>query len=289
MDSNALLEQYQNYFGNILFPNTPGRRAVEQNPANWMYSYDGFTWKQVPMDIGKIDYNHALYRPKPTNYEIGVTASVKQHPEKYEYSHDNGHTWSSLCVDDNPSGHTWIYHGSHDTTWFRPYTKPYTSDNTSQQLIINNTEANQKDNLKDIAGSWRLIMLLMIICLALTKERIFQLCYIATILFTFSMMIRYLWKAQSFQNRIYPSLKQITEDMFQIRIMECPAETILLKPVLPNELRHAPSPKLKLKYYDGNDCLHNGAILLTPDSITVYDEMMTPLPAIPESERRFSL
>lgn len=64
MKTEELLKQYQKYFGEIVFPDSDirVRREIWANPAGWMYSYDGIAWEQAPMDIGKIDYTHALYR-----------------------------------------------------------------------------------------------------------------------------------------------------------------------------------------------------------------------------------
>ena len=119
------LEKYKAVFGDILFPAKPGteefakRRDIQKNPAGkWIYSFDGIKWKTVPQDTGKIDFRNAMLRRIPEGAVVGVTNDVKAHPDQYEYSTDNGYTWRDLC-DDVPSGHVWIYHGSHDTTWFR--------------------------------------------------------------------------------------------------------------------------------------------------------------------------
>ena len=119
------LENYRKYFGDILFPDElVARREVGKNPANWMYSFDGRAWEPVPMDIGKIDYFNALFRPKPEGCILGITEDIKKNPELYQYSHDNGNTWEDLWCDNYPS-HNWIYHGTHSTTWFRrAYHKP---------------------------------------------------------------------------------------------------------------------------------------------------------------------
>lgn len=114
------LNLYKHYFGEIIFPeDTVARHNAYSQPADWMYSFNGLSWRQLPMDTGKIELNKAMLRRKPTNCIIGVTNDVKQHPNQYEYSQNNGESWNDLCPCDNPSGHTWIYHGKHDTTWFR--------------------------------------------------------------------------------------------------------------------------------------------------------------------------
>lgn len=117
------LEQYKSVFGDILFPAKPGtqafmqRREIQENPAGeWMYSYDGLKWKTVPQDTGKIDFLRAMLRRIPDGVVVGVTADVKSSPNQYEYSTDNGNTWRDLCSDD-----VWIFHGSHDTIWFRKF------------------------------------------------------------------------------------------------------------------------------------------------------------------------
>lgn len=86
-----------------------------------MYSFDGLKWKTVPQDTGKIDFQHAMLRKIPEGVSVGVTADVKAFPNKYEYSTDNGYTWHDLCRDDMLSGHVWIFHGNHDTTWLRKF------------------------------------------------------------------------------------------------------------------------------------------------------------------------
>lgn len=122
------LEQYKSVFGDILFPAKPRtqafmrRREIQENPAGkWMYSFDGLKWKTVPQDTGKIDFLHTMLRRIPEGVSVGVTADVKVSPEQYEYSTDNGHTWRDLCPDDVPSGQVWIFHGNHDTIWFRKF------------------------------------------------------------------------------------------------------------------------------------------------------------------------
>lgn len=119
------LENYRKYFGDILFPDElKARLEVHRHPNNWMYSFDGRAWEQVPMDIGKIDYVRCLFRPKPEGCIIGVTEDIKRNPELYQYSHDNGNTWHDVRPDNYPSC-DWIYHGNHNATWFRKvYSKP---------------------------------------------------------------------------------------------------------------------------------------------------------------------
>lgn len=118
------LEKYEELYGDIIFPQKPeglqsyGRAEVYANPAGWMYSYDGIHWERAPMDIGKIAYNKAFFRRIPKGVTVGVSTDVQKHPELYQYSSDNGYSWHNLRVDDNPSGHTWIYHGNHANIWF---------------------------------------------------------------------------------------------------------------------------------------------------------------------------
>lgn len=117
------LERYEQLYGDILFPAEVGtaewreRCHIKENPAGkWMYSYDGVRWKTVPMDTGKIAFSTALLRKIPNGVIVGVNNDVKNHPEQFSYSNDNGHTWHILCGE---YSHTWIYHGQHDTTWFK--------------------------------------------------------------------------------------------------------------------------------------------------------------------------
>ena len=99
------LENYRKYFGDILFPDElVARREVGKNPANWMYSFDGRAWEQDPMDIGKIDYSNALFRPKPEGCILGITEDIKKNPELYQYSHDNGNTWEDLLSEQTSGG-----------------------------------------------------------------------------------------------------------------------------------------------------------------------------------------
>jgi hypothetical protein len=118
------LEKYKELYGDIIFPQNPeglqsyGRAEVYANPAGWMYSYDGIHWERAPMDIGKIAYKKAFFRRIPKSVTVGVSTDVQKHPELYQYSSDNGYSWHNLRVDDNPSGHTWIYHGDHANIWF---------------------------------------------------------------------------------------------------------------------------------------------------------------------------
>lgn len=124
MNNDERLALYELLYGHILFPGAaPGsdewhtRREVQANPAGqYMYSYDGLTWKEVPMDTGKISFADALLREIPPGVILGVKAAVQREPSLYEYSRDNGHTWTRL---DQEANHTWIYHGKHETTWFR--------------------------------------------------------------------------------------------------------------------------------------------------------------------------
>lgn len=123
------LEQYQAVYGDIIFPDQSGegqskvRRDIYANPAGWMYSYDGLTWKPVPMDIGKIDYPKAMFRKMPSGISLGTTDDILKNPQMYCYSTDNGNTWKPLREDDNPSSHVWIYHANHDWIWFKRYPK----------------------------------------------------------------------------------------------------------------------------------------------------------------------
>lgn len=119
------LEQYARYFGDIVFPDILGespsekRREIYANPAGWMYSLDGITWKRAPMDIGKIDYPNALFRRIPDGIIVGITADIKKNPDKYQYSNDNGFSWQPVYREDDTSSHHWIFHGRHDRIWFK--------------------------------------------------------------------------------------------------------------------------------------------------------------------------
>ena len=72
------LEKYKAVFGDILFPAEPGtaefeqRREIQENPAGrWMYSDDGFYWKLVPQDTGKIDFSRVMLRKLPDSVFVG--------------------------------------------------------------------------------------------------------------------------------------------------------------------------------------------------------------------------
>ena len=64
MTAEELLRKYQKVYGEIVFPDDDINvlREIWRNPAGWVYSYDGIQWEAAPMDIGKIDYTHALFR-----------------------------------------------------------------------------------------------------------------------------------------------------------------------------------------------------------------------------------
>ena len=64
MTAEELLRKYQKVYGEIVFPDDDINvlREIWRNPAGWMYSFDGIQWEAAPMDIGKIDYTHALFR-----------------------------------------------------------------------------------------------------------------------------------------------------------------------------------------------------------------------------------
>lgn len=120
----AGIQNYTAVFGDIVFPDKSGngqstaRREIYANPAGWMFSFDGVKWEAAPMDIGKIDYPRALFRRIPEGVSIGVTEDVKMNPQNYLFS-TNGSTWNPLCKPDSSTWHTWIYHGRHNTTWFK--------------------------------------------------------------------------------------------------------------------------------------------------------------------------
>lgn len=124
-DSDTDLEQYQKHFGNIVFPDPPGegqseiRRDIYRNPVGWMYSMDGIRWKKAPVDIGKIDYVNAMFRETPKGVIVGVEKAVRENPENFDFSTDNGHTWRKLYKADFPTGHHWIFHGDHSWVWFK--------------------------------------------------------------------------------------------------------------------------------------------------------------------------
>ena len=128
MTEKEQLLHYMNLYGNIVFPEKEGgqsetRQEIYSNPAAWMYSMDGIRWRSVPMDIGKINYAKAYFRRIPKGISIGVSNDVKTNPGLYFYSDDNGHSWHKLTVEGFPSGHVWIYHGDHSSTWFRKNTE----------------------------------------------------------------------------------------------------------------------------------------------------------------------
>lgn len=67
MTAEELLRKYQNVYGEIVFRDDDINvlREIWRNPAGWMYSFHGIHREDAPMDIGKIDYPHALLRKGP--------------------------------------------------------------------------------------------------------------------------------------------------------------------------------------------------------------------------------
>lgn len=120
-----LLQKYQKVFGEIIFPDDPGkgqsdvRRKVYANPAGWMYSYDGLRWRTAPMDIGKIAYENAMFRRIPEGIIVGVNDDVKKAPKDFLFSTNNGLSWTPLQEEGRPSSSVWVFHGRHDWVWFR--------------------------------------------------------------------------------------------------------------------------------------------------------------------------
>lgn len=120
-----LLQKYQKVFGEIIFPDDPGkgqsdvRRKVYANPAGWMYSYDGLRWRTAPMDIGKIAYENAMFRRIPEGIIVGVNDDVKKAPKDFLFSTNNGISWTPLQEEGRPSSSVWVFHGRHDWVWFR--------------------------------------------------------------------------------------------------------------------------------------------------------------------------
>ena len=120
-----LLQKYQKVFGEIIFPDDPGkgqsdvRRKVYANPAGWMYSYDGLRWRTAPMDIGKIAYENAMFRRIPEGIIVGVNDDVKKAPKDFLFSTNNGINWTPLQEEGRPSSSVWVFHGRHDWVWFR--------------------------------------------------------------------------------------------------------------------------------------------------------------------------
>ena len=49
MTAEELLRKYQKVYGEIVFPDDDIRVRVEiwDNPAGWMYSYDGIQWEEA--------------------------------------------------------------------------------------------------------------------------------------------------------------------------------------------------------------------------------------------------
>lgn len=121
----ADLEKYRKCYGNIVFPDSPEegqsevRRDIYANPAGWMYSMDGLHWEEAPMDIGKIDYRNAMFRRIPTGVIVGASKAVRDNPQEYNFSTNNGYTWHPLCSDKSDTYHHWIYHGAHKSVWFQ--------------------------------------------------------------------------------------------------------------------------------------------------------------------------
>ena len=114
------LEKYKAVFGDILFPAEPGtaefeqRREIQENPAGrWMYSDDGFYWKLVPQDTGKIDFSRVMLRKLPDSVFVGVNQDVCMNPEDYLYSFNFGMSWDDLY------GCDWIYHSAGRKAWFK--------------------------------------------------------------------------------------------------------------------------------------------------------------------------
>ena len=120
-----LLQKYQKVFGEIIFPDDPGkgqsdvRRKVYANPAGWMYSYDGLRWRTAPMDIVKIAYENAMFRRIPEGIIVGVNDDVKKAPKDFLFSTNNGINWTPLQEEGRPSSSVWVFHGRHDWVWFR--------------------------------------------------------------------------------------------------------------------------------------------------------------------------
>ena len=119
------LSQYETVYGKIIFPcddilldtdEAKARKYVYANPAEYLYSFDGIHWMNAPMDIGKIRYWDALFMKRPAGVTVGVSHTMKINPAAFEYSVDNGFSWNQLS---NSKESDWIYHGEHDTTWFR--------------------------------------------------------------------------------------------------------------------------------------------------------------------------
>lgn len=117
MNDIERLSAFKNMFGDIIFVGeTEQRRKVYEKPWLYMFCDDGIHWEQVPMDIGKINYQTCLYRLIPEGISIGVSQEVKDNPENYLYSNDNGFSWYSVDKYNNCS---WIYHGNHKNLWFK--------------------------------------------------------------------------------------------------------------------------------------------------------------------------
>lgn len=120
MNTEDRLARYEALYGHILFPAEPGtddwriRREIAVNPAGrWAYSFDGRVWSLLPMDTGKLDFPRALLLRLPDRVHIGMTQAVRNNPDQYAYSIDQGHSWNDL----DRSMH-WIYHGSFPHMWF---------------------------------------------------------------------------------------------------------------------------------------------------------------------------
>lgn len=63
-DSRRIAEKIPESVWRDVFPDDDINvlREIWRNPAGWMYSFDGIQWEAAPMDIGKIDYVHTLFR-----------------------------------------------------------------------------------------------------------------------------------------------------------------------------------------------------------------------------------
>jgi hypothetical protein len=108
---------YREHFGDIIFPEEgEARRNVYERPSKYMYSEDGIHWAACPMDLGKIAYSSVMYRLIPDGVTIGVSTAVKQNPDGYEWSADNGFSWHKILGE---SDKTWMLHGQHDCMWFQ--------------------------------------------------------------------------------------------------------------------------------------------------------------------------
>lgn len=120
------VEDYIKTYGEIDFPGEKRNQNIDYIKANieassgrWMASKDGIHWIDATSNLSNIDFRKCLLRKIPSDIIVGVKKCVKNSPELYQYSNDNGASWHDIAKGDYPGACAWIYHGNHEATWFR--------------------------------------------------------------------------------------------------------------------------------------------------------------------------